>query len=163
MLNVEATEEDGSPQPADEAPAPRRRNRRYHCRTGLPLATRRARPGVVALREIRKFQKSTKCEIPKASFQRVVREIAQQIKSDIRFDSMAILALQEAAEMYLVRVHEHTNLCAIHAKRVTVTAKDMVVARKLRGEKNARAYTGHDGGPTLWQSVDPKDRPVWHG
>ena len=60
---------------------------------------------------------------------------------------MSILALQEAAEMYLVRVHEHTNLCAIHAKRFTVTAKDMVVARKLRGEKNARAYTGHDGGP----------------
>ena len=165
MLDVEATEEDDSAQQesADEAPAPSSRNRRYHRRTGLPVATRRARPGVVALREIRKFQKSTKCEIPKAAFQRVVREIAQEIKSDIRFDSMAILALQEAAEMYLVRMHEHTNLCAIHANRVTVTAEDMVVARKLRGEKNAQAYTGHDGGPTVWRSVAPKDRPVWHG
>ena len=160
MLDVEATDEQES---ADEAPAPSSRNRRYHRRTGLPVATRRARPGVVALREIRKFQKSTKCEIPKAAFQRVVREIAQEIKSDIRFDSMAILALQEAAEMYLVRVHEHTNLCAIHANRVTVTAEDMVVARKLRGEKNAQAYTGHDGGTTVWRRVAPKDRPVWHG
>ena len=139
------------------------RNRHYNRHTGLPVATRRARSGVVALREICKFQKSTKCKIPKAAFQRVVREIAQQIKSDIRFHSMAILALQEAVEMCLVRVPKHTNLCAIHAKRVTVTAKDMVVARKLRGEKNARAYTGHDGGPTVWRSVDPKDRPVWHG
>ena len=137
------------------------RHRRYDRRTGAPVANRRAKPGVVALREIRKFQKSTKCEIPKAAFQRLVREIAQGMKSDIRFDSMAILALQEAAEMYLVRVHEHANLCAIHARRVTVMAKDVVVARMLRGEKNAEAFTGHPDGEKQWRYQ--KNRPVWHG
>ena len=161
---TEAMEEEGVSSEAEEQPSPEpvgQRHRLYHRRTGEPIANRRAKPGVVALREIRKFQKSTKCEIPKAAFQRLVREIAQGMKSDIRFDSMAILALQEAAEMYLVRVHEHANLCAIHARRVTVMAKDVVVARKLRGEKNAEAYTGHPNGEKHWRYQ--RNRPVWHG
>jgi histone H3 len=95
----------------------------------------RYRPGTVALREIRKFQKSTDLLIRKLPFQRVVREIAQQFKSDLRFQSQAVLALQEASEAYLVGLFEDTNLCAIHAKRVTIFPKDMQLARRIRGEK----------------------------
>jgi histone H3 len=95
----------------------------------------RYRPGTVALREIRKFQKSTDLLIRKLPFQRLVREIATEYKSDLRFQSQAVLALQEAAEAYLVGLFEDTNLCAIHAKRVTIMPKDMQLARRIRGEK----------------------------
>ena len=95
----------------------------------------RYRPGTVALREIRKFQKSTDLLIRKLPFQRLVREIAGQVKSDLRFQSQAILALQEATEAYLVGLFEDTNLCAIHAKRVTIMPKDMQLARRIRSEK----------------------------
>ena len=94
----------------------------------------RYRPGTVALREIRKFQKSTELLIRKLPFQRLIREIAGQFKSDLRFQSQAVLALQEAAEAYLVGLFEDTNLCAIHAKRVTIMPKDMQLARRIRGE-----------------------------
>ena len=95
----------------------------------------RYRPGTVALREIRKYQKSTELLIRKMPFQRLVREIAQDHKMDLRFQSAAIAALQEAAEAYLVALFEDTNLCAIHAKRVTIMPKDMQLARRIRGEK----------------------------
>jgi histone H3 len=65
----------------------------------------------------------------------LVREIAQDYKSDLRFQSSAIQALQEAAEAYLVSIFEDTNLCAIHAKRVTIQNKDIQLARRLRGER----------------------------
>ena len=96
---------------------------------------RRFRPGTVALREIRKFQKSTELLIRKLPFQKVVREIAGKFKSDIRFQSQAILALQEATEAYIVGLFEDTNLFAIHAKRVTIMPKDMQIARRIRGEQ----------------------------
>ena len=95
----------------------------------------RYRPGTVALREIRKYQKSTELLIRKLPFQRLVREIALNYKSDLRFQTQAILALQEACEAYIVKLFEDTNLCAIHAKRVTIMAKDMILARRIRGEK----------------------------
>ena len=95
----------------------------------------RYRPGTVALREIRKFQKSTELLIRKLPFQRLVREISQEYKSDLRFQSQAVLALQEASEAYLVGLFEDTNLCAIHAKRVTIMPKDMQLARRIRGDK----------------------------
>ncbi|CDW75277.1 UNKNOWN [Stylonychia lemnae] len=95
----------------------------------------RFRPGTVALREIRRFQKSTELLIRKLPFQRLVREIAQEYKSDLRFQSQAVLALQEAAEAYLVGLFEDTNLCAIHAKRVTIMPKDIQLARRIRGER----------------------------
>ena len=95
----------------------------------------RYRPGTVALREIRKYQKSTELLIRKLPFQRLVREIAQDFKSDLRFQSTAILALQEASEAYLVGLFEDTNLCAIHAKRVTIMPKDIQLARRIRGER----------------------------
>ena len=88
----------------------------------------------MALREIRRYQKSTDLLIRKLPFQRLVREIAQDYKTDLRFQSSAILALQESSEAYLVGVFEDTNLCAIHAKRVTIQPKDMVLARRIRGE-----------------------------
>jgi len=96
----------------------------------------RYRPGTVALREIRKFQKSTELLIRKLPFQRLVREIATDYKSDLRFQSQAVLALQEASEAYLVGLFEDTNLCAIHAKRVTIMPKDIQLARRIRGEKS---------------------------
>ncbi|KAF9480258.1 histone H3 [Pholiota conissans] len=94
----------------------------------------RFRPGTVALREIRRYQKSTELLIRKLPFQRLVREIAQQYKTDLRFQSPAIMALQEAAEAYLVSLFEDMNLATIHAKRVTVMPRDLVLARRLRGD-----------------------------
>jgi len=96
----------------------------------------RFRPGTVALREIRKFQKSTELLIRKLPFQRLVREIASEFKNDLRFQSSAVLALQEASEAYLVGLFEDTNLAAIHAKRVTIMPKDMQLARRIRGERS---------------------------
>ena len=98
--------------------------------------TRRYRPGTVALREIRRYQKSTELLIRKLPFQRLVREIAQDFKTDLRFQGSAVLALQEAAEAYLVGLFEDTNLCAIHAKRVTIMPKDIQLARRIRGERS---------------------------
>lgn len=95
----------------------------------------RYRPGTVALRHIRRYQKSTDLLIRKAPFQRLVREIAQGFKSDLRFQESAVLALQEASEAYLVDLFRDTNLCAIHAKRVTIMPKDMQLARRIRGER----------------------------
>jgi histone H3 len=95
----------------------------------------RYRPGTVALREIRRYQKSTDLLIRKLPFQRLVREVAGEFHSDMRFQSTALLALQEAAEAYLVGLFEDTNLCAIHAKRVTIMPKDMILARRIRGER----------------------------
>ncbi|KAJ8647930.1 hypothetical protein MRB53_000953 [Persea americana] len=103
--------------------------------TGGVKKPHRYRPGTVALREIRKYQKSTELLIRKLPFQRLVREIAQDFKTDLRFQSHAVLALQEAAEAYLVGLFEDTNLCAIHAKRVTIMPKDIQLARRIRGER----------------------------
>lgn len=83
--------------------------------------------------EIRKYQKSTDLLIRKLPFQRLVREIAEGVKRDLRFQSTAVMALQEAAEAYLVGLFEDTNRCAIHAKRVTIMPKDMMLARRIRG------------------------------
>ena len=96
----------------------------------------RFRPGTVALREIRRFQKSTELLIRKLPFQRLVREIASEFKNDLRFQSSAVLALQEATEAYIVGLFEDTNLAAIHAKRVTIMPKDMQLARRIRGDRN---------------------------
>ena len=87
--------------------------------TGGVKKPHRYRPGTVALREIRRYQKSTELLIRKLPFQRLVREIAQDFKTDLRFQSSAVMALQEASEAYLVGLFEDTNLCAIHVKRVT--------------------------------------------
>ena len=103
--------------------------------TGGVKKQHRYRPGTVALREIRRYQRTTELLIRKLPFQRLVREIAQDFKADLRFQSKAIQALQEAAESYLVGLFEDTNLGAIHAKRVTIMPKDVQLARRIRGER----------------------------
>lgn len=104
--------------------------------TGGVKKTHRYRPGTVALREIRRYQKTTDLLIKKAPFQRLVREVAQDFKTDLRFQSSAVMALQEASEAFLVGLFEDTNLCAIHARRVTIMPKDMQLARRIRGERS---------------------------
>ena len=96
----------------------------------------RYRPGTVALREIRRYQKSTDLLVRRLPFQRLVREIAQGFKEELRFQSSSVLALQEAAEAYHVGFFEDTNLCAIHAKRVTIMPKDIQLSRRIRGERS---------------------------
>ena len=98
----------------------------------------RYRPGRLALQEIRHYQKRTNLLIRKLPFQRLIRELAQKFKVDVGFRSSALMALQEAAEAYLVRLFEDTNLCAIHAKWVTIMPKDIQLARHIRGERNYR-------------------------
>ena len=95
---------------------------------------KRYRPGTVALREIRKYQKSTNLLIQKLPFQRLVRELAHSIEPELRFQTSTVQALQEATEAYLVSVMEDTNLCAVHAGRTTIMVKDMRLAKRIRGE-----------------------------
>ena len=102
---------------------------------GRRIKPHRYRAGTVALKDIRHYQGSTALLIRKLPFQRVVREIAQDIKTDLRFQSAAILCLQEATEAYLVSLLEDANLCAIHARRVTIMPKDIQLARRIRGER----------------------------
>ena len=109
--------------------------------TGGIKKPHRYRPGTVALREIRRYQKSTELLIRKLPFQRLVREIAMDFwprDGGPRFTATAIKALQEAAEAYLVGLFEDTNLCAIHAKRVTIMPKDIQLARRIRGKRHKR-------------------------
>ena len=95
----------------------------------------RYRPGTVALREIRRYQKTTETLIRKKPFERLVREVALVYKSTLRFQVSAIAAIQEACEAFLVGLFQDTNLCAIHTKRVTIMPKDMQLARRIRGER----------------------------
>ena len=81
-------------------------------------------------------QEAVELLVRKLPFQRLVREIAQDFKNDLRFQGTAIVALQEATEAYLVSLFEDTNLCAIHAKRVTIMPKDIQLARRIRGERS---------------------------
>ena len=94
---------------------------------------RRFRPGTQALRQIRKYQRSTQNVIARAPFQRVVREITQNIKPDARFRAGALAALQEATEAFLAEVMRDSQLCALHAHRTTLQPKDMQLALRLRG------------------------------
>ena len=102
---------------------------------GRRIKPHRYRAGTVALKDIRHYQGSTALLIRKLPFQRVVREITQDIKTGLRFQSAALLCLQEATEAYLVSLLEDSNLCAIHARRVTIMPKDIQLARRIRGER----------------------------
>ena len=102
-------------------------------REGRVRKPRRFRPGTVSLREIRKYQKSTELLIRKLPFQRLVREVAQKIDSTLRFQSTAILALQEASEAFLVTMFDKVNLCAIHGNRVTIKPKDILLWKRMKG------------------------------
>ncbi|XP_058473384.1 histone H3-like centromeric protein A [Solea solea] len=95
---------------------------------------RRFRPGTRALMEIRKYQKSSDLLLRKAPFSRLVREVCQSFSRDtLRWHLNALLALQEAAEAFLVKLFADANLCAIHAKRVTLFPRDIQLARRIRG------------------------------
>ena len=102
---------------------------------GRQVKPHRYRAGTVALQDFCHFQRSTALLIRKLPFQRLVREIAQDFKTDLRFQSAAILCLQEAAEAYLVRLFDDANLCAIHTRRVTIMPKDILLVRRIRGER----------------------------
>merc|ERR1711874_108367 len=102
--------------------------------TGGIKKPRRYKPGTVARKEIRKYQKSTDLLIRKLPFQRLVKGIAHEIRLETRFQSSAVLALQEAAEAYLVGLLEDSNLCARHARRVTIMDRDINLAKRIRGE-----------------------------
>ena len=102
--------------------------------TGVKRA-HRWRPGTVALREIRRYQKSTELLIQKAPFQRLVRELATLQKEGLRFQSSAVQAIQEATESYVISLLADTTLCAIHTRRVTIQPKDVQLALRLRGER----------------------------
>ena len=95
----------------------------------------RFRPGTVALRMVKKYQKSTELLMRKAPFQRLVRELATSHKENLRWQGSAILALQEATESFAVGLLSDANLCALHANRVTIFSKDIQLARRLRGER----------------------------
>jgi histone H3 len=86
-----------------------------------------------AINEIRKYQSTAELLIPKAPFERVVRGIAQDCQPDIKFRTTALMALREAAEAFIVGTIEDGNLCTIHADRVTLMARDLALARRIRG------------------------------
>uniref|UniRef100_A0A8C8Z4V9 Core Histone H2A/H2B/H3 domain-containing protein n=1 Tax=Prolemur simus TaxID=1328070 RepID=A0A8C8Z4V9_PROSS len=120
--------------------APRKQLATKAARTSAPSAggvkkPHGCRPGTLALGEMRRYQKSAELPIRKLPFQPLVREIAQDFKTDLRFQSAAIGALQEASEACLVGLFEDTSLCATHAKRVTIMPKDIQLARRIRGER----------------------------
>ena len=101
---------------------------------GRLVKPHRYRAGTAALKDIRHFQKTTALLIRRLPFQRLVKEIAQDFKTDLRFQSAAILCLQEAVEAYLDRLFDDANLCAIHTRRVTIMPRDIKLARRIRGE-----------------------------
>ena len=86
---------------------------------------------IEALREIRFYQRNTENLLRKTPFQRLVREIAQDRKTDLRWTTDSLNALQAASEAYLLDMFQRSNMCAIHAKRVTVMPKDIQLAEKL--------------------------------
>ena len=116
----------------------RHRRDEYKRSMGFPIKKRRYRPGTLALREIRKYQKSTNLLIKKAPFIRLVKEIlhGKLGKTEIRMQRIAVEALQEAAEYYITNLFDDANLCALHAKRITLQPKDMQLAMRIRGEHN---------------------------
>ena len=125
-------------------------SRKQRVHTGGVKKPHRYRPGTVALREIRRYQKSTDLLIRKLPFQRFVREVDQDLEGTThpihRWQSTAVLALHEASEHFLIRKFEDTNLCAIHAKRVTIMPKDIWLANKITNFDYDSQKQGKKGG-----------------
>ena len=101
---------------------------------GITKRAARHRPGNVALKEIRRYQRSTECLIRRRPFQKLVAAIASSFREDHRFQAAAIGALREASEAYIVGLFEDINLRTIHARRVTMMARDLHLARRIRGD-----------------------------
>lgn len=108
--------------------------------TGGIKRPHRYRPGTVALREIRRYQKTTDLLLRKLPFARYVREVAQGFKTDLRFQASAISALQEGSEAFLVAIMEYSNLCAIHAKRVTIMPKDFSLVARVKYDATSSGF-----------------------
>ena len=94
---------------------------------------RRFRVGTQALRQIRTYQKSTEMLVRKLPFQRLVRHLVEKRNPKVRMQTAALYVMQQATEAFVVSLFEDTNLCAIHAKRVTVMQKDLQLAKRIRG------------------------------
>ena len=106
-----------------------------YLQAGKVKKTRKYRPGTVALREIWQFQKSTELLIRKLPFLQLVHEIALEVgKYDLHFQENTIICLQEAAEAHMVGLMEDAKLCTIHARRVTIMAKDIQLACNIWAE-----------------------------
>ena len=113
-------------------------NKKAKKSTGAASGAKRAfrwRPGTVALREVRKLQKSTEALVAKAPFARLVREIAESHKAGLRFQASAVAAIQEATESFVVSLLSDANLSAVHTNRVTAMPRDLQLVRRLRGER----------------------------
>ena len=110
----------------------------YKRSIGFPIKKKHYRPGTLALREIRRYQKSTDLLIKRAPFIRLVKEIlhGKLGRAEIRMQHIAVEALQEVAEYYITNLFDDAILCALHAKRITVQLKDMQLAMRIRGERN---------------------------
>ena len=123
---------------AATAPKPKRKHYSYASKKAQILkraaGVRRYRPGTLALMEIRHYQKTVGYICSRACFHRLVREIAQDFKTDLNFSKVALDMLQEMSEYYLVGLFDDANLCAIHAKRQTLKPADIQLARRIRGE-----------------------------
>ncbi|KAI9860001.1 MAG: hypothetical protein M1813_006348 [Trichoglossum hirsutum] len=100
-----------------------------------------------SLREIRKFQRSTDLLIPKNPFAALVKEILGELGfQPARIDAAALVALQEACEAFLVGEFENINLCAIHAKRVTIMSRDWALWKQLRRNATGKSIPGELAG-----------------
>lgn len=107
-----------------------------------PQKKRRFKPGTVALRDIRRYQRNGQPLIPRAPIERIARIAISIFRGghDLRLTSGAIEALREAVQIYAVELFENTNLCALHAKRSTIRDIDMKLARRLSGGSANFAY-----------------------
>ena len=126
------SEKGGSQRESSEGRESSKRENCKGCRLKRETAKTRRGGGMMALREIRKYQKSTDFLIYQLPFQRVRREIAQGHGAELQFWSIALMALQEAGEAFLAGLFKQVNLCAIHAKCVTVMPKDVKLVRQIR-------------------------------
>jgi histone H3 len=104
----------------------------------------RWRPGTVALREIRRLQKTVETVVPKLAFSRLVREITQELNNTLRFQASALGAIQEAGEQHLTYLLNGANLIAINAGRVTIMPKDLQTVRRIIGELSAQSMPKHE-------------------
>mmetsp|Transcript_20679 Transcript_20679/g.35386 ORF Transcript_20679/g.35386 Transcript_20679/m.35386 type:complete len:148 (-) Transcript_20679:869-1312(-) len=129
-----AARKKGATTPAKGSPPSKRRRGSGETEAQVERKKKRYRPGTVALREIRKYQKSVDLLIRKLPFARLVKELSNAVAPEpFRWTAEALLALQEATEDFMVHLFEDCNLCAIHAKRVTIMPKDLQLARRIRG------------------------------
>lgn len=119
-----------TPVPSGTGKAPRKTMGKAPRKQANPKP-RRKKPGVRALMEIRKWQKDYSQVLLKAPFKRLVQQIANNHQPGFRFTQMAYVALQEVAEVHVVRIFEACNIAAISAGRVTVMPKDFHTVRRI--------------------------------